>query len=138
VLPVLVALLFLAYPVWRAADGWTQSDASGDTDGARWGAAALAALEPNAVVVSWWSYSTNLWYQQFVLGLRPDILVADDRVRLDEGWGEIPETIDRFLAQGRPVYLIPGEGWLAGLGTRYQLEPVQTIPGHSPMWRVVT
>ena len=137
-LPVLVAFLFLAYPAWRAADGWTQNDASGDTEGTRWGAAALAALEPNAVVVAWWSYSTNLWYHQFVLGLRPDILVADDRVRLDEGWGGVPETIDRFLAQGRPVYLIPGEGWPADLGTRYELEPVQTIPGYSLIWRVVT
>jgi len=136
-LPVVVACLFLAYPAWRAADGWTQNDSSRDTDGGRWGAAALAAREPNAVVVSWWSYSTNLWYHQFILGLRPDILVADDRVRLDEGWGELPETIDRFLAQGRPVYLIPAEDWVAGLGTRYELEPVQTIPGYSPLWRVL-
>jgi len=137
-LPVVVAFLLLSYPAWRAADGWSQNDSSRDTDGGRWGAAALGVLEPNAVVVSWWSYSTNLWYQQFILGLRPDILVADDRVRLDEGWGELPETIDRFLAQGRPVYLlIPGEDWIAGLGTRYELEPVQTLPGYSPLWRVL-
>ncbi len=78
--------------------------------------------------------------QQRIANLIDDldgILVADDRVRLDEGWGEIPETIDRFLAQGRPVYLIPGEGWLASLGTRYRLEPLQTIPGYSPIWRVM-
>ena len=35
---------------------------------------------PDAVVVSWWSYSTPLWYAQHVEGQRPDI---DDRRRPD-------------------------------------------------------
>jgi hypothetical protein len=133
-----VAILLLAYPAWRAADGWKTNDASALDDGARWGAAAIAALEPNAVVISWWSYSTNLWYHQHVLGLRPDILVVDDRVRLDEGWGEVPETINRFLAQGRPVYVIPGPGWGTEIAGPHELERIETVPGYTPIWRVVT
>jgi hypothetical protein len=136
-LSALLVAAFLAYPGYRAAEGWPANDASRADEGARWGAAALAALEPNAVVVSWWSYSTNLWYEQYVLGRRKDVLVADDRVRLDEGWGGLPETIDRFLGQGRPVYLIPGQGWMAALGDRYRLEPIQTVPGYSSIWRVL-
>ena len=32
-----------------------------------------AQLPPNAVVISWWSYSTPLWYHRWVLGERPDV-----------------------------------------------------------------
>ena len=45
---------------------------------------AFTSIEPNAVVVSWWSYSTPLWYGQLVEHRRPDISVVDDRTRLDE------------------------------------------------------
>ena len=40
-------------------------------------------MEPNAVIVSWWSYSTPLWYAQVIEGRRPDIDIIDDRTRLD-------------------------------------------------------
>ena len=41
-------------------------------------------MEPDAAVISWWSYSTPLWYAQRVQGERPDITIIDDRTRLDE------------------------------------------------------
>ena len=47
-------------------------------------------LEPNAVIVSWWSYSTPLWYAQQVEGLRPDIFIVDDRTMLDLDLGARP------------------------------------------------
>ena len=39
--------------------------------------------------ISWWSYSTPLWYAQRVEGRRPDIVIVDDRTRLDENLGSI-------------------------------------------------
>jgi hypothetical protein len=61
-------------------------------------------LPANAVIVSWWSDSTTLWYGQKVEGLRPDIFVVDDRTRLDDNLGEVWDVIDRYLGQ-RPVFL---------------------------------
>ena len=36
-----------------------------------WVASVYNQLPPNAVIVSWWSYSTPLWYHRWVLGDRP-------------------------------------------------------------------
>ena len=79
-------------------------------------------MEPNAAIVSWWSYSTPLWYAQRVEGKRPDIEIIDDRTRLDENLGGLTDVIDANLGK-RPVYVIrtdPNEvRQLAGL---YDLE----------------
>ena len=77
---------------------------------ATWLAEALPALEPNAVIVSWWSTSTPLWYAQKVEGRRTDVFVVDDRTMLDEDLGRAPDVIRRFLAEGRPTYAIRIEG----------------------------
>lgn len=90
----------LAYPA-RAS----RLDLSSDTAAARWLDAALDGVEADAVVISWWAYSTPLWYAQYVEGRRPDILVVDDRTRLDRGYGEVPAVIERFLGE-RPVYVM--------------------------------
>ena len=97
-------------------------DASHQVDAANWTAHALDVMEPNAAIVSWWSYSTPLWYAQRVEGKRPDIEIIDDRTRLDENLGGLTDVIDANLGK-RPVYVIrtdPNEvRQLAGL---YDLE----------------
>ena len=62
-------------------------------------------LEPGRVIVSWWSYSTPLWYAQLVEGQRPDVAIVDDRTRLDENLGDVTDVIDANLGK-RPVYVI--------------------------------
>jgi hypothetical protein len=75
-------------------------------DGARvWLEAALDQIAQNAVVVSWWSYSTPLWYAQLVEGRRPDIFIVDDRTMLDLRLGEATDVIARYVGR-RPVYVI--------------------------------
>ena len=69
-----------------------------------WRRPTRAACRPNAVIVSWWSDSTTLWYGQKVEGLRPDIYIVDDRTRLDDNLGEVWDVVDRFLGK-RPVFL---------------------------------
>ena len=59
-------------------------DHSADTSAGAWARAAMATVEPDAVILSWWSYSTPLWYVQLIEGLRPDVWIVDDRTRLDQ------------------------------------------------------
>ena len=99
-------------------------DRSHDFAAREWLDRSLAEMRPDAVVVSWWSYSTPLWYAQHIEGQRPDLTVIDDRTRLDQGLGDITDVIDANLPN-RPVYVIrvdPVE--LATLERRYVLEPV--------------
>ena len=53
------------------------------------------------MIVSWWSYSTPLWYAQHVEGRRPDIDIVDDRTRLDENLGGLADVIDAISASVR-------------------------------------
>jgi hypothetical protein len=99
-------------------------DRSHDTSAQIWTQEVLDAVEPNAVVVSWWSYSTPLWYATIVDGLRPDISIIDDRTRLDCNLGELDHVIDLNLPT-RPVYLIRNGGSeLPALEGRFRLVPV--------------
>jgi hypothetical protein len=85
---------------------------------------AMASLDRNAVVLSWWSYSTTLWYGQLIEGRRPDVTVIDDRTLIDEGLGSVMDAIDANLGR-RPVYVIRAQGSdLQALAVRYVLEPV--------------
>jgi Protein O-mannosyl-transferase TMEM260-like len=97
-------------------------DASRDRAAERWADHALSVMAPEAIIVSWWSYSTPLWYRQRVLGQRPDIDIIDDRTRLDEDLGSIADVIDADLGH-RPVYVIRDDPWeSAYLAARYDLE----------------
>ncbi len=99
-------------------------DRTGDRAAQIWTDEVLGALEPNAVVVSWWSYSTPLWYATIVDERRPDICIIDDRNRLDYALGELDHVIDRYIAT-RPVYLIRnGSSELGRLAGKYDVHGV--------------
>jgi hypothetical protein len=99
-------------------------DRTDDRSAQVWTDEVLAALEPDAVVVSWWSYSTPLWYATIVDERRPDICIIDDRDRLDWNLGDLDQVIDRYIAT-RPVYLIRnGNSELARLVGRYNVSGV--------------
>jgi len=55
----------------------------------------------NAVIVSWWSASTTLWYGQRVEGLRPDVLIVDDSNRVDNGvtFEQVTDVFDKYLGK---------------------------------------
>lgn len=128
-LAVVVAAILLSPTVLFAPDHLTAIDESGDHSAAEWTERALRILEPDAVIVSWWGYSTPLWYAQRVEGRRPDLMIVDDRTRLDEGLGGLTDVIDAYLGI-RPVYVIrsdPNE--VARLAARYRLEPVDGAIG---------
>lgn len=82
-----------------------RADSSHDTAARRWVTAVLAEVGPDAVIVSRWATSTALWYAQYVDHLRPDVMVVDDRTRLDKNYGEPTDVISLYLGS-RPVYVI--------------------------------
>jgi hypothetical protein len=93
----------------------------------------LQTLPLNSVVISWWSYSTPLWYGQHVEGRRPDIKIIDDRTLLDEHLGEAWEAVALYFP-ARPVYVIRANGNDLGLILqRWELEPA-VVPN---VWRVI-
>ena len=119
-----LAIALLIPTAFALPSRFARVDRSGDVTARAWLDRSLATMGPNAVLVSWWSYSTPLWYAQHMEGQRPDVTVIDDRTRLDQGLGDITDVIDAHLAN-RPVYVIrvdPAE--IAALERRYVLEPV--------------
>ncbi len=112
------------------------ADRSHDIGARLWLAEALPAIPEGAVLVSWWSTSTPLWYAQHVLGLRTDILVIDDRTMLDRNLGRAPDVIERYLAEGRPVYAIRLAGRdLEELQGRFLMTQVAS-GGNTGVWAV--
>lgn len=124
------AVLFIGTALIGAPDTLRAVDQSGNDGGRRWVDSVMPRLEQDAVVVSWWSFSTPMWYAQFVEGQRPDVFVVDDRTMLDLELGQAHDVIDSYLGQ-RPVYLIRLDGDLPFYQERYELEPVADV---LPMW----
>ena len=133
---VALAALLLAPSLGDLDGRRSVANRSGDTSAQRWLDEALPVIPQNAVLVSWWSTSTPLWYAQHVQGVRPDIFIVDDRTMLDLGLGRAPDVIERYLAEGRPVYAIR----LAGRDTeellaRFAMTRVAS-DGHTAVWAV--
>lgn len=97
-------------------------DMSQNRDAASWVDHALQVMAPGAVIVSWWSYSTPLWYAQRVEGRRPDLLIVDDRTRLDEGLGDITDVIDAHLGRNAVYVIRDDQREIDLLAERYDLE----------------
>jgi hypothetical protein len=107
---VVAAGVLLAPAVLDVSDRARAADRSRDTIAQRWLDEVVATVEPNAVVVSWWSYSTPLWYGKHIEGRLPGVDIIDDRTRLDEGLGSPADVVNRYLGQ-RPVYVIRLDDW---------------------------
>jgi hypothetical protein len=131
----LLAIL-LVVTIAPIPDRHDEADASDETFGRVWLEETFAALEPNAAVVSWWSWSTPMWYGRWVEGRRDDILIVDDRDRIDDGYGSVTDTIDGFLDQ-RPTYVVRQDRHLPALFERYQMERVESVPSPGDLYRVL-
>ncbi len=132
----LAAVLLLAPTLAAVPDRYDDVDESDQHMAREWLEAVLPQLEPDAVVLSWWSWSTPLWYAQHVEGRRPDLAIFDDRTVLDQGYGRGQAVIDRFLDE-RPVYLIRLAHDIPEFEAEYELEPLPDVP-HSPVYRVAS
>ena len=136
VLAAALGIALLATPAAAVPARYERLDASGQAHGRAYLELALPVFERDAVVISWWSISTTLWYGQFVEGRRQDLFVVDDSTRDDRDLGSVEEVIERFLGQ-RPVYLLRVPDDLPFYEGRYQLTQVLPQPGiGSPIFRV--
>jgi hypothetical protein len=106
----------------RDADAWVES--------------VYRAVPEDAVVISWWSYSTPLWYHRWVLNERPDVAIIDERTILDNpAYGTIDRTIESFLGK-RPVYLVPPFWELDRLVLTWETETIPTYSGYTDLLHV--
>jgi hypothetical protein len=127
----LIAPALIAAPTTRLL-----VDQSTDTSATDWSRWALQVVAPDAVFVTWWDYSTPLWYRQLILGERPDVSVIDDRTRLDANLGSVDDVIRANLGR-RPVYLVRRDEEIPGLEGRWVLDQVTDPGGTQSLLRVV-
>lgn len=133
--PSVAALALLGPALISLPSTYGRVDASDDRAARIWLDATFQALEPDAVIVSWWSYSTPMWYGQFVEDRRRDVLVLDDRTILDAGLGDVHGAIARYLGE-RPVYLIRLPRDIEDVASRYELQPVVGLR-FGDVWKVL-
>jgi hypothetical protein len=132
----LAILLAAALPVGSLVLLYRERDRSNDFDAERWVASVHEILPADAVIISWWSYSTPLWYHRWIEGERPDVKIIDERNILDDGYGTIGNAVEAFLGR-RPVYIVPPSWEMDAILARWEIEAIQTYPGYSELWRVV-
>jgi hypothetical protein len=130
----LAAVVLLSATLASVPDRFRQVDSSQDHLARTWLDSVMPNLPEDAVVVSWWSYSTTLWYAQYVDRLRPDVTVIDDSTIVNEDLGNVNAVIDSYLGQ-RPVFLIRLSYDLPSFEERYVLTPLSGVLG-SPVYRV--
>jgi hypothetical protein len=135
VLEVAVCIALLTPTAEAIPDRAATADLSGQHSAGEWADAAMQLFEPDAVVISWWSYSTTLWYAQIIGGQRPDVWIVDDRTRLDDNLGDVTDVIDAELGK-RPVYLVRlGGDDLTALENRYEVRGFD-MPTEQPILQV--
>jgi hypothetical protein len=100
------------------------ADRHGDTSAQLWLDEVLPVLAPHAVLVSWWSTSTPLWYAEHVEGRRTDVVIVDDRTMLDLNLGRAPDVVDACVTAGRPTYVIRLQNGLNEIRERFALSIV--------------
>lgn len=105
-------------------------DESNDHSARQWLESLGHALPANAVIVSWWSYSTPLWYGQYVEGWRRDVTVIDDRTILDQNLGNVEQVVDSYFGK-RPVFLIRVAYDYPAFRERYVLSPLPGVNGEA-------
>ncbi|OGD53708.1 hypothetical protein A3J78_02095 [Candidatus Beckwithbacteria bacterium RBG_13_35_6] len=110
-LNLLISIPLLYFVFFLIKANYKKVDQSQNNGAYAWGMEVLKSLKPNAVIISHWGYSPALWYLQGCEGVRPDIIIADDRVRVDENWGSAAETVKLFI-NTRPVYIIYAENYI--------------------------
>jgi 4-amino-4-deoxy-L-arabinose transferase-like glycosyltransferase len=125
--PPVTGALLLGLVVFGLGGRAAPPDLSGDLRARDYLEATFEAVEEDAVIVSWWSFSTPLWYGQHVEGRRPDITVIDDRDVLDDGYGTAEAAVEAHAGR-RPVYVIRQERDLAALEASYRLRRVEGVP----------
>lgn len=130
-----LAVLILVPSALSIPATWRAVDRSADRSAPDWLAGLLPKLDPHGVVISWWSYSTPLWYAQDVEGKIPGISIVDDRTRLDEGLGSVADVINSNLGR-RAVYLVRLPQDLVPLQAEYTMTEIDSTDPTQPVYEI--
>ena len=95
----------IAFAIGLAGLNFGRSDRSADRSGDEYVDAVLAALPPDAAILSYWDASTPLWHAAYVEGRRPDVLIVDDTNIVYDGWGTRENRIASLVCE-RPVFVL--------------------------------
>ena len=132
----LVLIAGLLLPAGGLLTGYPERAEQGaNRDADLWVASVHNVLPRGAVLISWWSYSTPLWYHRWVLNERPDIIILDERNILDEGYGTIDGAISYYLSR-RPVYVVPPFWELDRILAVWQTQSIPTYAGYTDLLRI--
>ncbi len=115
-------------PAASLVTGYDAHDQSQNRDADAWVASVHELLPPNAVIVSWWSYSTPLWHHRWVLHERPDVTIIDERDILDDGYRTMNNAIRAHFGR-RPVYVVLPDWERAKVTEQWELSTLPTLPG---------
>lgn len=125
--PAVVGVAAILLAIGLVGSNWEASDRSGDRGGDEYVEAVMAALPPDAVILSIWDTSTPLWHARFVAGRRPDVLVVDDTNIVYEGWGSRENRIAALICE-RPVFILRlNDRDLKPTRQLYRLEPFLSV-----------
>jgi Protein of unknown function (DUF2723) len=132
---VMAVSFALALPVGTLVVNYQPADESDNRVADQWVASVYDVLPENAVIISWWSYSTPLWYHRWILGERPDVTIIDERNILDDGYGTIDGAIRAFVGK-REVYVVPPDWDRERIVATFSTEWVPTIPLFSSLLHI--
>ena len=119
----LVGAATLVLAAALAMTNWGAADRSGDRTADTFVDTVLAALPPDAAILSEWDASTPLWHARYVLDRRPDVLIVDDTNIVYDGWGSREARIASLICE-RPVFILRvREADLEPTRAAFRLEP---------------
>ena len=130
-----VVVIGALLPASALVTGYRSHDQSANRAADDWVASVHAQLPPNAVLISWWSYSTPLWYHRWVLGERPDVTIIDERNILDDGYRTMRNAIIAHIGR-RPVFVVPPTWEYATIVEQFQTRTMPTYPGYSEILEI--
>lgn len=106
--PLFILLIFASafLPLKLYQENYDLVDQSKNFSAYQWGIETLAKVEPDGVVLSWWPYSTVLWYLKYGEGLREDVMIIDDQNIVSENLGSHEAVMRKYVGQ-RPFYILP-------------------------------
>jgi hypothetical protein len=130
-----VVALGALLPAMAVVSGYRSHDQSQNRSADAWVASVYEHLPPNAVLISWWSYSTPLWYHRWVLGERPDVTIIDERNILDDGYRTMHNAISAHYGQ-RPVFVVPPSWEYPRIIQDWYTSSVATYPGYSELLQI--
>ena len=96
---LVTVLLVITYSVYFYTNNFDKANKSKEFEARIYSRNIFKNVSSNAVILSWWNYSTPLWYRQYVLGERKDVLIINKSP--DEWDNYVMEYVNK-----RPVYAV--------------------------------